>query len=216
MDGTIAGIAARAKELVASNLTSLIEQATQPEKMLRLLRTEIEESVIALQDTLTKANRRFGRLEGDLPALEAAAQDWTAKARLALDKGREDLARGALQAREAAQQEFEDARTLLGTLRIEAEAAAGAIAQLEAKLSEIRRQLAQYAMPVRSRAGGEAAGIAQRLDRIDALERRVSHGVTNRGRLSEDELVRQLRELEQGERIDAELEKLKTAGKKER
>ncbi|WEK45897.1 MAG: PspA/IM30 family protein [Candidatus Andeanibacterium colombiense] len=216
MDGTIAGIATRATELVASNLASLIEQATHPEKMLRLLRTEIEESVIALQDTLTKANRRYGRLEGELPRLEAAAKDWTARARLALDKGREDLARGALQAREAAQQEFEEARALLGTLKAEAEAATGAIAALEAKLSEIRRQLAQFAAPARG-TGGENGAIARRLDRIDALERRVANGLGNRGPLSEDELVRQLRELEQGERIDAELDRLKAAaGKKKR
>ncbi|MBO9601999.1 MAG: PspA/IM30 family protein [Novosphingobium sp.] len=216
MDQTIASIAAKAKELVASNLTALLESATQPDKMLRLLRTEIEESVIALQDTLTKANRRYGRLEGELPALEAAVKDWTAKARLALDKGREDLARGALQAREAAQVELDGAGARLTALRDEAAAAAEAIRGLEAKLSEIRRQIAQFAAPAVN-AGGRAAGaIAERLDRIGELERRVAHGLGNRGNPSEDELVRQLRALEQGDRIDAELETLKAARKKKK
>ena len=215
MDNTISGIAAKAKELVASNLTSLIERATHPEKMLRLLRSEIEESVIGLQDVLTKANRRYGRLEGELPRLEATAKDWTAKAKLALDKGREDLARGALQAREAAQTEIDEAKAMLGTLKAEGDAAAGAIAQLEGKLSEIRRQIAQFAAKAAPAAGSAASNIAAQLDRIGELEQRVAHGTANRGRLSEDELVRQLRELEQGDQIEAELGKLKAAaGKK--
>ena len=219
MNQTISGIAAKAKELVASNLTSLLEKAVDPEKMLRLLRAEIEESVIALQDTLTKANRRYGRLEGELPRLEAAAKDWTARARLAMDKGREDLAREALLAREAAQLEFAEAKDLLAALEAEAGEAAGAIARLEAKLSEIRRQIAQFARPVPGAPpSGRAGAVAARLDRIDELERRVANGgangTGNRGRLSEDELVRQLRELEQGERIEAELGKLKAAAGK--
>lgn len=214
MDSTISGIAAKAKELVASNLTSLIERATHPEKMLRLLRSEIEESVIGLQDVLTKANRRYGRLEGELPRLEATAKDWTAKAKLALDKGREDLARGALQAREVAQAEVDEAKAALKALAGEAAEAEQAIAKLEAKLSEIRQQIVQFAAKAPT-AGAVASGIAERLDRIGELEQRVAHGTANRGRLSEDELVRQLRELEQGDRIESELEKLKAAaGKK--
>ena len=41
-------IAVRAKELAASNLNSLIDKASNPAKMLKLLLTELEESVIAL------------------------------------------------------------------------------------------------------------------------------------------------------------------------
>ena len=94
-----------------------------------------------------------------------------------------------------------------------------AIARLEAKLSEIRRQIAQFARPVPGAPpSGRAGAVAARLDRIDELERRVANGgangTGNRGRLSEDELVRQLRELEQGERIEAELGKLKAAAGK--
>jgi len=215
MNQTISGIAAKARELVASNLASLVEKATNPEKMLRLLRAEIEEQVIGLQDVLTKANRRYGRLEGELPRLEAAAKDWTAKARLAMDKGREDLARGALLARETAQLEVQQAKDALAALADEAAEAEGAIGQLEAKLSEIRQQIVQFAAPASTTArGGSADTVAQRLDRIGELERRVANEGANKGHLSEAELTRQLRALEQDERIEAELGKLKAAAGK--
>lgn len=209
----MAGIAAKAKELVASNLTSLIEKATDPAKMLRLLRAEIEESVIALQDTLTKANRRYGRLEGELTGLERAAKDWTGKARLAMDKGREDLAREALLAREAVRIDVDEAKAALKALAGEAADAEQAITRLEAKLSEIRQQIAQYAEPART--GTRATGtVSAQLDRIDELERRVANGSANQARLSEAELDRQLRALERDERIEAELASLKTAAGK--
>ncbi|RZA18382.1 MAG: hypothetical protein EOP02_20210, partial [Proteobacteria bacterium] len=80
----MAGIAAQISALISGNLAGLLEDSAEPEKMLRLLRTEIEESIIALQGNLTRANRQHGRLEGQLTALELDAAGWPEKARIAI------------------------------------------------------------------------------------------------------------------------------------
>lgn len=210
----MAGIVTKAMELVTSNLTSLLESATHPEKMLRLLRAEIEESIIGLQDTLTKANRHYGRVEGEIARLDELVQDWASKAKLALDKGRDDLARGALQAREAARADMEQAKAALAGLTAESDEAEAAIARLEGRLSEIRQQIGKFANTGSERAISGASGIADRLDRIGELERRIDNASANR-KLSEADLGQELRKLAQDEKIDADLETLKElAGKR--
>ncbi|HEY6964521.1 MAG TPA: PspA/IM30 family protein, partial [Erythrobacter sp.] len=94
-------IAIRVRELVSSNVDSLVSKAGDPRKMLRLLQSEIEETLIALHGDAAKAKRQRERMEDSATRLSAAAEEWTGKAKIAIDHGREDLARAALLTREA-------------------------------------------------------------------------------------------------------------------
>src|SRR5687767_11059732 len=93
-------IAIHIKELTGSNLNALVGAASNPVKMLRLLQSELQESVITLQGDLTRAQRQAERLETGAAQLASKAAEWTGKAKTAMDHKREDLARAALLTRE--------------------------------------------------------------------------------------------------------------------
>ena len=208
----MAGIAAQISALISGNLAGLLDDAAEPEKMLRLLRTEIEESIIALQGDLTRANRQHGRLEGQLAALELDAAEWPEKARVAISSGREDLARRALQAGEAAQAALAQARQELADLAAQSAESERAIGQLEAKLSEIRQQISRVAAERVSASQASAQiPVERRLDRIDELERRLGFATANDSRLADAANDAKLDQLDQDSRIEAELAKLKAA-----
>lgn len=208
----MASITAQIRILISGNLTSLMENAADPEKMLRLLRSEIEESIITLQGALTRANRQQGRLESEITRLEQSAAEWPNKARTAIENGREDLARRALQAGEAARAEVEQSRAELADLAQESAENEQAIGQLEAKLSEIRQQITRVSADRLSPGRSAAPSRAERsMDRIDELERRLGFAAANNSALLEAAIDAELDRLEQDARIDAELARLKAA-----
>ncbi|MFM7378214.1 MAG: PspA/IM30 family protein [Erythrobacter sp.] len=92
-------IAIQIKELISSNVTSAIESASNPAKMLTLLQREIEESIINLTGEHTRVSQTKRRLEASLTQHDLREADWSDKAKTAMDHGREDLARQALLAR---------------------------------------------------------------------------------------------------------------------
>jgi len=102
-------IAIRVREIISSNVDSLVSTAGEPRKMLRLLQSEIEESLIALHGDAAKARRQQARMSEAAARLAEGAESWTDKAKVALDHGREDLARAALLAREAERAKAVDA-----------------------------------------------------------------------------------------------------------
>lgn len=170
-------IAVQVKELVSSNLNSMVEAAGNPVKMLRLLQRELEEYIIALQGDLSKAQRRQERLDGEAAELERSVADWTGKAQLAMTHKREDLARAALLTREQATADADRLRGEAGAAAAEARELARTVAALEAKLAETRARLAEETLRAQTGKVAAVAGGASRgerfLDRVATLEKRV-------------------------------------------
>lgn len=168
-------IAVRVRELVSSNVDSMVGSASNPAKMLKLLRTEIEESLITLHGDLSKAKRQHERLLAEAEATSARAEEWTAKARTAMDHKREDLARSALLAREDERAEAEKLRDAARDASETVKELTDAIERLEAKRTEAIAKLKD--LP-REAQGASAAGTGdtkaeRHLDRIERMERRV-------------------------------------------
>ena len=206
-------IAIHIKELTGSNLNTLVGNAANPLKMLRLLQSELQESVIALQGDLSRAQRQAERLE----AGAAKAAEWTAKAKTAMDHKREDLARAALLTREQTQA---DAERMAGEARAMA-AQAGeigeVIAELEAKLSETRERIAaetaRSGQASRSAADTAATRGERIMDRISTLEKRIDFAAEKRPDPAPAAIDEEIERLAREARVHEELAAMKAAAK---
>jgi phage shock protein A len=209
-------IAIHIKELSSSNLNTLVGGATNPVKMLRLLQSELQEAVIALQGDLSRAQRQAERLEVGAAQLSAKAADWTAKAKTAMDHKREDLARAALLARE---QMLADAERTAGEARAMA-AQAGEIgevmAELETKLSETRERIAaeNARIPAPAPSTDPATRGERIMDRISTLEKRVDFAAEKkRPGPAPAAIDEEIESLAREARVDEALAALKSAAK---
>jgi phage shock protein A len=211
-------IAIRVREIVSSNVDTLVSKAGEPRKMLRLLQSEIEETLIALHGDAAKARRQRDRLRDSASRLAAGAEEWTARAKIAIDHGREDLARSALLAREA---ERAKAATEVGAadaLDAQLVEAEGVISALEAKRSALAQRIADLVQAAAPTAPAPSAApsaamraVDQRIDRIDALERRAGFAETPASEAADPMSVEQeIASLQQASIIEAELAALKS------
>ena len=176
-------IALRAKELAASNLNSLIDRASNPAKMLKLLMAELEEAVIALTREAATLERGADKFTQDAEQLEAAAQSWEDKAKLAMARDREDLARGALAERNAALEAAQAQREAAAAAHSEAAELRNCVTGMEAKHGETRAQLLKALTKVAPARVAQTGLSGQRsgalMDRFAALEKRLDYAASH-------------------------------------
>ncbi|MEJ2172337.1 phage shock protein PspA [Gammaproteobacteria bacterium] len=132
------GIFTRFSDIVNSNINAILDKAEDPEKIVRLMIQEMEDTLVEVRSAAARSiadkkdlNRKLGSLEGELA-------DWDDKAELAMRKGREDLAKAALveksraaSAAEVLKQDYLAVDEGLGKLNED-------IARLEAKLEDAK------------------------------------------------------------------------------
>lgn len=90
------GIFSRMKDIINSNLSAMLDRAEDPEKMVKLMITEMEDTLVEIKASCAGAIANKKRVQRYLDEAKGQATGWEQKAQLAVDKGREDLAREAL------------------------------------------------------------------------------------------------------------------------
>ena len=128
----------RVTTLLRANLNDLVDKAENPEKMLKQLVLDMENQLLQVKTQVAIAIADQHLLERKTAEHETAAADWKNKAALAVARGRDDMAREAL---ERSLSHVEMGKSFVQQLedqRGEAEALRSAFLKLQQKLTETR------------------------------------------------------------------------------
>lgn len=132
------GIFSRLTDIVNANINAILARAEDPEKIIRLIIQEMEDTLVEVRSAAVRIIAERRELERRVETLTREAAEWERKAELALTRGRDDLAVGALQAKARVVQSLEDAQRQLAQV-VEGLARQNEdIAKLQAKLTDAK------------------------------------------------------------------------------
>ena len=212
------GIFSRFTDIINSNINALLDKAEDPEKMVRLIIQEMEETLVEVRTQSAKLiadKKELGR-RGE--RLTREADDWETKAETALANSREDLARAALKEKTRALETAELIANDLGVVEENLLKLGIDITALQQKLGDAKSR--QKALIVRSKAAESRLGVKRQLHHVDIdeamnrferYERTMDdiEGEVEVYDLGQRNLADEIAELEADDKVDAELAKLK-------
>jgi phage shock protein A len=211
-------IFSRMSDIINSNINALLDKAEDPEKMVRLIIQEMEEALVEVRSTSARAIADKKELARRQEYLDADALEWERKAEVAVAKGRDDLAKGALVERNKAQ---EAAAAITKDLRILDDTLAKLnddVTALQAKIKDAKAR--QNAIIMRGKAAQTRLGVRRQLhdhniddaiQRFESYERKMDdlEGQIEAYDMGRKTLADEIAELEVDETLDEELAQLK-------
>jgi len=211
-------IFSRLSDIINSNITSLLDKAENPEKMIRMVIQEMEETLVEVRSGTAKVIAEKKTLSRRADQLKKQARDWESKAKLALSKGREDLAKAALMEKSNITASVEITEKDLHKLDETLDKLSSEIEQLQAKLNDARAR--QKTIVIRTKATESRLDVNRQLnnytidnalDKFEYYEKKIDQmeGQMDSAHLEKRGLQNEFDELEKEESIDRELEELK-------
>lgn len=212
-------IFSRLTDIVQSNLNSLLDRAEEPEKLIRLIIQEMEDTLIEVRSSTVKIIAEKKEIERRVADLRAQRDEWDRKAEIALTHNREDLAKDCLLAKSKVAEQADSLTEQLVHVTAALSKADEDMGRLQAKLTDAkvrekalvtRAQTAANRVKVRSSLHDERINEAlsrfEEVERnLDELEGRVESYDIGRTR----NLTEEIAELEATTKVEGELAALK-------
>jgi phage shock protein A len=215
------GIFSRSRDIFAANITELLDRSEDPAKMIRMVRLEMEETLVEVRASAARCIADGKEMRRALGRLDEMQASWTEKAELALSKDREDLAKAALIERQKATDMADGLREEIAVIDDTLKSYEGDISKLQGKLREARAR--QNAIATRFESAVTRAKARELMNgnrtedafsRFEVLERRADFAEGRAealGMTGPKSLEEEIAELRAAESVDAELEAMKAA-----
>lgn len=212
------GIFSRFTDIVNSNINSILDKAEDPEKMVRLIIQEMEDTLVEVRSASAKTLANKKDISKQINKLESEAIDWQSKAELALNKDREDLARSALQEKKKCSEHAEVLSKELEVIEEQIGKLQGEIGQLQEKLADAKAR--QKTIIMRQKTVSSRLEVKKTLDsskvdsamgRFEQYERKIDdlESQVDAYDLGKKTLADEFADLESDDKIDDELAALK-------
>ena len=216
------GIFSRTRDIIAANVTDLLDKAEDPAKMIRMIIMEMEETLVEVRASAARSIADQKEMRAQIARLDRLQASWAEKAELALSKDREDLAKGALVEKGKAADLADHLAAEIAVHDEALRASEADIARLQTKLREARTRQSAIAnrleaahQRVRLRELHSGPKVDEAFSRFELLERRVDYAEGQADALNlgapAKTLEEEISELRNAEKIDAELEAMKAA-----
>ena len=220
------GVFQRLSDLLKSNVNDLIDRAEDPEKM-------VKQIIIDRQTELTKATQNYGKAKAserlaEKKYLEAQkiSSDWEAKAKMALAKGDQELAKQALARKVKADEDLNNYKEMYESISAQTDAIGDQVEVLRAKLEEAksrqamliaRSQMAETKKNLAKAAGGFDGNSS--MEKFQKMEEKIERKEAEADAFTEiagnnlaggsgDDLRDSFEKLESDAKVDAELQRL--------
>ena len=213
------GIFTRFRDIISSNLSAMLDNAEDPEKLIRLMIREMEDTLVEIKASCAGVMAERKKAERQLEEITGRSAYWEEKAGMAVEKGRDDLAREALHEKRRYARRIDVLESEITDLNQLVDQYQDDIRQLEEKLKNARnkqRMLTQR--HIHAKRKRQAQEDIRRMDssevvrKFDDFEGRIERmeseaDLVNYGRRTT--LEEELDKLNQDDEIEAELEALK-------
>lgn len=212
------GIFSRFTDIVNSNINAILDKAEDPEKMVRLIIQEMEDTLVEVRSASAKTLANKKEIANQIAKYESDANDWEAKAELALSKDREDLARAALQEKKKSAEAAEALSKELAVVEEQISKLQDEIGQLQEKLADAKSR--QKAIIMRQKTASSRLEVKKTLDstkvdnamgRFEQYERKIDdlESQVEAYDLGKKTLQDEFAELEASDKVEDELAALK-------
>jgi phage shock protein A len=170
----------RFSDVLNSNVSAMLDKAENPEKLVKMIISEMESTLLNVRTESAKTIADKKEMERQIKRYEEEVLTWQKRAELALDKGRDDLAKQALQEMHRIEQAIEAQCKEFVALETALERLDHDIAKLQGKLNEAvarrkaivaRHQTVKATIHMRRRIETNSINVA--LDRFDRFEKKM-------------------------------------------
>ena len=214
-------IFSRTRDIVAANMTELLDRAEDPARMIRMIILEMEETLVEVRASAARSIADAKEMRRACNRLDELQESWTDKAELALSKDREDLAKAALMERQKASDMAAGLKAEIAVIDDTLKSYEADISKLQGKLREARAR--QNAIATRFESAVTRAKAREMLNggrtedafsRFEILERRADFAEGRAealGMTGPKSLEEEIADLKSSDKVDAELEAMKAA-----